>query len=64
MVNGDRDRVIPTHFAATYAGKMRGRGDRVTVRIVPNQGHVELIAPETPAWAEAVKAIEGALGRR
>ena len=36
----------------------------MTVRIVPNQGHVELIAPETPAWAEAVKAIEGALWRR
>ncbi|WP_309603313.1 alpha/beta hydrolase [Sphingomonas sp.] len=57
MVNGDRDRIIPTHFAATYAARMRGHGDRVTVRIVPNQGHVELIAPETPAWATAVKAI-------
>ena len=57
MVNGDRDRIIPTHFAATYATKMRAKGDRVTVRIVPGQGHVELIAPETPAWAAAVAAI-------
>ena len=64
LVNGDRDRIIPTHFAATYAAKMRGRGDRVTVRIVEGQGHVELIAPETPAWAAAVEAIERGLGRR
>ena len=38
------------------------RATRVTVRIVPGQGHVELIAPETPAWAAAVQAI--AAGRR
>ncbi len=61
-VNGDRDRIIPTHFAASYAAKMRAKGDRVTVHIVPDQGHVELIAPETPAWAAAVQAIEA--GRR
>jgi acetyl esterase/lipase len=64
LVNGDRDRIIPTHFAATYAAKMRAQGDRVTIRIAPNQGHVELVAPETPAWAEAVQAIEAALARR
>ena len=63
MVNGNRDRIIPTHFAATYASKMRAKGDRVTVRIVPGQGHVELIAPETPAWAAAVAAIEDAQSR-
>jgi acetyl esterase/lipase len=57
LVNGTRDRIIPTHFATTYAAAMRARGDRVTVRLVPGQGHVELIAPETPAWAAAVDAI-------
>lgn len=64
LVNGDQDRIIPTHFAKTYAAAMRKKGDRVTVRIVPGQGHVELIAPETPAWAAAVAAIEAALGRQ
>ena len=64
MVNGNRDRIIPTHFASTYAAKMRARGDRVTVRIVDGQGHVELIAPETTAWKAAVDSIERALGRR
>lgn len=63
LVNGDADKIIPTNFAHDYAAKMRTAGDRVDVRIVPNQGHVELIAPGTPAWAEAVRAIEAALGR-
>lgn len=63
LVNGDADRIIPTHFAADYADKMRAKGDDVTVAIIPDQGHVELIAPGTPAWAAAVRAIEGALGR-
>lgn len=60
MVGGNRDRIIPTHFNSDYAAKMRAEGDRVAVRIVPGQGHVELIAPETPAWAVAVAAIEAA----
>ena len=41
--------------------RMRAAGDRVRVRIVANQGHVELVTPDTPAWAAAVEAIEGAL---
>lgn len=63
LVNGDRDRIIPTHFAADYAARMRAKGDKVTVTIVPNQGHVELITPGTPAWTAALSAIRGALRR-
>ena len=64
LVNGDRDRIIPTHFAYDYATKMLAAGDPVRVAIIPNQGHVELIAPETPAWATAVQEIEKALRRK
>ncbi len=63
LVNGDRDRIIPTNFAGDYAARMRAKGDAVDVRIIPDQGHVELIAPETPAWAAAVAEIEKALRR-
>jgi hypothetical protein len=43
---------------------MRAKGDDVRVRMIPNTGHIELIAPETRAWAAAVEEIERALGRR
>jgi hypothetical protein len=42
---------------------MRAAGDTVTVEIVPDTGHVELIAPDSTAWKRAVAGIEKALGR-
>ena len=38
-------------------------GDDVRVRMIGRTGHVELIAPETGAWAAAVAEIERLLGR-
>ncbi|MGF1549791.1 MAG: alpha/beta hydrolase family protein [Sphingomonadaceae bacterium] len=63
LVNGRQDRIIPAHYAADYAEAMRATGDEVTVRMVDDTGHVELIAPETQAWAVAAQEIERALGR-
>jgi acetyl esterase/lipase len=63
LVNGLQDRIIPTFYAEDYARKMLAAGDTVDVRMVDRTGHVELIAPDSQAWAVAVKEIEKALGR-
>lgn len=63
LINGAEDRIVPPRFAENYAAPMRAAGDDVRVRIVPRTGHVELIAPETAAWAAAAEEIERALGR-
>ncbi|HYI64885.1 MAG TPA: alpha/beta hydrolase [Allosphingosinicella sp.] len=63
LINGMQDRIIPTAYAEGYARPMRAAGDDVRVRMIERTGHVELIAPETAAWAAAVEAIERALGR-
>ena len=63
LVNGLQDRIIPTSYATDYAAAMRASGDTVVVRMVDRIGHVELIAPESPAWRIAVEEIETALGR-
>jgi len=63
LVNGTEDRIIPTAYAEGYAAQMRRRGDKVEVRMVERTGHVELIAPESAAWAAAAQAIERAFGR-
>ena len=62
LINGRQDRIIPLAFADGYAAPMRTVGDDVTVRILDSTGHVELIVPETEAWAAAVEEIEKALG--
>jgi acetyl esterase/lipase len=64
LINGLQDRIIPTAYAEAYARTMRAAGDKVKVRMIDRTGHVELIAPETAAWAAAVEEIEAALRRR
>ena len=63
LINGLQDRIIPVAYAEGYAAPMRAKGDAVKVRLIETTGHVELIAPETAAWAAAVEEIENALGR-
>jgi acetyl esterase/lipase len=64
LINGMQDRIIPNAYAEGYAAPARAAGDQVKVRMIDNTGHVELIAPDTAAWAAAVEEIETGLGRR
>jgi acetyl esterase/lipase len=64
LINGRQDRIIPLAYAEGYAAPMRAAGDDVRVRVIERTGHVELIAPETAAWAAAVEEIERALDPR
>jgi acetyl esterase/lipase len=61
LINGLQDRIIPTAYAEGYARPMRAAGDDVRVRTIDRTGHIELIAPETAAWAAAVEEIRRAL---
>jgi pimeloyl-ACP methyl ester carboxylesterase len=63
LINGRQDRIIPGSYAEKYQADMDKAGDHVRVRMIDRTGHVELIAPETAAWAAAVEEIERALGR-
>ncbi len=63
LVNGDRDRIIPARLATGYVAAARRAGDPVTLQTIPRTGHVELIAPDTPAWAAAKRSIVAGLGR-
>jgi len=63
LINGRQDRIIPTAYAEGYARPMRAAGDDVRVRMLDATGHVELVAPETAAWAAAVEELRRAFGR-
>jgi acetyl esterase/lipase len=63
LVNGMRDDTAPPSFATAYASKMRAKGKAVTIVTVPDEGHVELIAPGTAAWRRIAAAIEQAFAR-
>lgn len=61
LINGMQDRIIPVAYAEGYAAPMRAAGDDVRVRMIDRTGHVELIAPETAAWAATVEELQRAL---
>ena len=64
LVNGREDRIIPYRLATGYREQARATGDQVELHTIAATGHVELIAPETPAWAEAKRLILAAIKHR
>lgn len=62
LVNATRDRISPPAFAKGYAMKAKALGVEVHRITVPDEGHVELIAPDTASWAAELAEIERALG--
>jgi len=61
LVNGREDRIIPARLATGYLARARAAGDRADLVTVPDTGHVELIAPESAAWAKARALILAAV---
>ncbi len=64
LVNGREDKIIPYRMATDYTAAARAEGDRAELHTVPATGHVELVAPETAAWAETKRLIAKAFARR
>ena len=63
LINGREDRIIPLRLGTGYAAQAKARGDRVALHLIERTGHVELIAPESAAWAEAKRLIRKALAK-
>jgi acetyl esterase/lipase len=63
LINGRQDRITPPDYVETYAAQMRRAGDTVDVRTIDRTGHVELIVPESAAWAVTAAEIERAIDR-
>ncbi|MEG3088635.1 alpha/beta hydrolase [Sphingomonas sp. PB4P5] len=61
LVNGREDRIIPMRLATGYEAQARKAGDKIALHIVPNTGHVELVTPDTAAWAKTKELLAAAL---
>ncbi|MBB5686016.1 alpha/beta hydrolase family protein [Sphingobium boeckii] len=60
-VNATQDRIAPPGYAQAYGDALAAKGVTVDVVTIKDEGHVELIAPESAAWAETVRLIQQAL---
>lgn len=59
VLNGAEDAIVPPRWATDYAARAQAAGDSVTLTIIPEAGHFEVVAPGTEAW----KAVEAAARR-
>jgi acetyl esterase/lipase len=64
LISGDQDPIAPPRLADAYDAKMKAKGARIVAVTLRDTGHVELISPGTPAWAEVVRAIQRLLAMR
>jgi pimeloyl-ACP methyl ester carboxylesterase len=58
MLTGVYDGITYPAVALHYAQTARKSGDRATIELAPNAGHFEVINPTTPAFAQALAAVE------
>jgi acetyl esterase/lipase len=63
LIDGRNDRIIPPRLNIGYAAQASAAGDRVRLQTIADTGHVELIAPDSAAWAAAKRAIMAGLTR-
>jgi acetyl esterase/lipase len=57
VINGANDPLATPELGRDYADRAKAAGDRVRQVIVPDTGHVELIAPGTLAWTREAELI-------
>ena len=62
-ITGRQDRIIPLKLTRDFVAKARAAGDIVTLAEPDRTGHVELVAPESAAWALAKQDIARAFAR-
>ena len=60
-VNGERDRIAPPELGQALAEKVEAAGGEGQFVVVPDTGHVELIAPGTAAFDVQAALLAGAL---
>lgn len=62
VLQGSEDDEIPLQLPLSWAERGRRRGEQVTVEILPDAGHLDLVDPERPAWLRVKAAIVKAAG--
>ena len=61
ILMGELDGIMPVRPREEYVRLARGLGDRVTLVVVPDAGHFEVIAPTSAAWPIVLQQIEALL---
>ena len=58
LVQGAKDPIVPVSQATDYVTLAKSKGDAAEVVLLPDAGHFDLVAPQSPVWPEIVKAVQ------
>ncbi|WP_354700689.1 hypothetical protein DSM112329_00974 [Paraconexibacter sp. AEG42_29] len=58
VVQGEQDEMVPPAMVASYVAAAREAGDDVTFDLRPDDGHFELIEPDSGGWAAVLAWLE------
>ena len=61
LVQGDLDPIVPVAQGRQYAAAATAKGDDAQVLLIPNIGHFDLAAPQSPAWPTILQAVQSLL---
>ena len=61
-VNGSLDRIAPPELGEGWSAKAAAAGDTARYVEIPASGHVELVAPGTPAFDRQIEILKELLG--
>ena len=62
FINGDHDEIVTPKDSASYAARVRQRGDAATTIVLPHASHFDEVAVTSPSWRLVGPAILKALG--
>lgn len=58
LVQGSLDPIVPVTQASEYAALANKKGDAAEVILLPEAGHFDLVAPQSPAWEKVLEAVQ------
>jgi acetyl esterase/lipase len=62
LIHGAQDRIVPLEMVRQYEAASKKAGGNVSLTVLQNAGHFELIAPGSSAWPIVEKAVLALLG--
>ena len=62
LLHGRADTVVGLDHSVIHAARVRAAGGEAHCHIIERAGHFDLLAPFSPAWAEARSVIMDLLG--
>jgi len=63
LIHGTLDSIVPLQHVRVFHQHARDAGDDTQLQVLEGQGHFDLIAPTSPAYAEVEKAVHSLLAR-